>query len=154
PALKGTQITSTQQGGDVLAVQIETRSALNLWFISLSRSTVIGSFSYDVDGPARGWFALSQDGWRFARRVGHDRVEVRDVPGDRPPVMTTPRVRLWTHFASLGRSCLLVREFDQVGARRPHAQVLIRWGIGRVTVDYDDPVQNFHRLGGAVAESR
>ena len=68
--------------------------------------------------------------------------------------MIANRERLWHHFASLGRSCLLVREFDQVGARRSHAQVLIRWGVGRLTIDHDDPVQNFERLGGVVAESR
>ena len=93
PALKGSQIASTQQGGDVLTVQIETRSALNLWFISKSRSAVLGTFSYDFDGPATGWFALSQDGRRFARRVGQDRLEIRDVPGDWPPVMFTARER-------------------------------------------------------------
>jgi hypothetical protein len=154
PALKGGRIASMQQGGDVLALEIEARSVLDLWFLSISRSAVLGRFSYESDTPAKGWFALSRDGRRFARRVGQHRVEVRDVPGDRAPVMIANRERSWSHFASLGPSCLLVHEFDQVGARRPHAQALIEWGGGRLIVDRDDPAQNFQRLGGVVAESR
>jgi hypothetical protein len=154
PALKGARIVSVQHGGDVLAVQVEAASAPDLWFISKSRAAVIGSCSSGPGGLARGWFALSRDGQRFARRFGQDQVEVRDVPGDRPPLLVTPREYLWIHFASLGRSCLLVRELDQFGARRPHAHVLIRWDGERLEVDHADPVQVFQRLGGVVAESR
>ena len=154
PALRGRSITAFQQGGDVLAVQVESRSALEIWFLSIARTAVIGSFSYDRDGPARGWFALTRDGRRFARRVGQDRIEIRDVPGDRPPSMILARERTWHHFASLGRSCLLVREFEHVGARRPHAEVLIRWDSGDLEVDHDDPIQAFARLEGVVPDSR
>jgi hypothetical protein len=154
PALKATQIASTLQGGDVLGVQIETRSVRNFWFISMSRCAVVGSFCYDLDGPTTGWFALSRDGRRFARRTRHERIEVRDVPGDLEPVLILQRERLWHHFASLGSSCLLVREFDQLGARQSHAQVLIRWDVERLTVDFDDPVRTFEQLGGVVRESR
>ena len=154
PALKGARILSAQQGADVLAVQVEGSPAADLWFISLSRNVVIGSSSSGPGGPAEGWFAISRDGQRFARRSGQDQVEVRDVPGDRPALLVTPREYLWVHFASLGRSCLLVRELDQFGARRPHAHILIRWDDERLAVDHVDPVQTFQRLGGVVAESR
>ncbi len=154
PALKGARVVSAQQGGDVLAVQVQATSAPDLWFISMARAAVIGSFSSGPDSPAQGWFALSRDGQRFARRFGQDQVEVRDVPGDRPPLLVTPREHLWVHFASLGRSCLLVREFDQFGARCQHTHVLIRWDEDVLEVDHVDPVPMFHRLGGVVAESR
>lgn len=154
PALKGARIVAAQQGGDILAVQVNGSAAADLWFISLSRNAVIGSASSGPDGPNKGWFALSRDGQRFARCAGQDQVEVRDVPGDRPALLVTPREYLWVHFASLGRSCLLVREFDQFGARRPHAHILIRWDQGRLEVDHADPVETFQRLGGVVAESR
>jgi hypothetical protein len=154
PALKAARIASVQRGGDVLAVQVETASGRDLDFISMARSTVIGSYSCGAVVEAKGWFALSRDGQRFARRFGQDQVEVREVPGDRPPLLVTPRETLWVHFASLGRSCLLVRELDQFGARRPHAHALIRWDAGRLEVDHADPVQAFHQLGGVVAESR
>lgn len=154
PALVGTQVAATQQGGDVLAVQIEARSAREFWFVSMSRAAVIGRFSYESDGPARGWFALSRDGRRFARRVGEHRVEVRDVPGDRAPVLVLSRERLWSHSASPGVSCLLIREFEQSTARRTHAQILIRWGAGWLTVEGGDPLESFRQLGGVVADSR
>jgi hypothetical protein len=154
PALAGARIASVHHGGDVLAVQVEASAAPDTWFISMSRSAVIGSVSSGPGGVARGWFSLSRDGQRFARRFGQDQIEVRDVPGDRPPVLVTPREYLWVHFASLGRSCLLVRELDQFGARRPHVHLLIRWDREGLEVDHIDPVQEFQRLGGAIAESR
>src|SRR5262249_14805205 len=112
PALKGARIVSEQRGGDVLAVQVEANSGRDLAFVSVVRSTLIGTFSCGAAVGAEGWFALSRDGQRFARRFGQDQVEVRDVPGDRPPLLVTPRESLWVHFASLGRSCLLVQELD------------------------------------------
>lgn len=154
PALKGARITSTQQGGDVLAVQVESRSIQDVWFLSMVRGAVLGRFSYELEGPARGWFVLSRDGRRFARRVGEHLIEIRDVPGDRPPVLVVSRERSWHHSVSLGRSCLLLREFDQPGARRPHAQVLIRWGVGRLTVEGGDPTGKFAELGGGLAQAR
>ncbi len=71
------------------------------------------------DPPTDSSFALSRDGRRFARRLNDQQVEVREVPGDRPPVFVTPREDVWIHFASLGRSCLLVREFDLGGPQAP-----------------------------------
>ena len=79
---------------------------------------------------------------------------MRDVPGDRPPVLVSAREEVWIHFASLGRSCLLVREFDLGGPRRPHSMCLIRWDRGQLEVDHRNPAQIFQELGGVVAESR
>ena len=87
-------------------------------FLSLSRAAVLGMSPAPGDRPSDSSFALSRDGRRFARRLNDQQVEVRDVPGDRPPVFVTPREDVWIHFASLGRSCLLVREFDH-GGRSP-----------------------------------
>jgi hypothetical protein len=154
PALAGARIGQAWQGGDVLAVQVEPGSAPDLWFVSMSRSAVIGSFSSGLDASARSWVTLSRDGRRFARRVGPDQIEIRDVPGDRPPLMVVQRERMWIHFASLGRHCLLIREFDQFGARRPNAHVLVRWDVERLTVERSDAVRTFHQLGGVIAESR
>ena len=68
-------------------------------------------------------------------------------------VQTAGQETLWIHFALLGRSCLLVREFDQSGpARQSH--VLIRWDGERLDVEHDDPVQVFRQIGGVFAESR
>lgn len=120
----------------------------------MSRAAVLGSFHNYFFSPTREWFALSRDGRRFARRVGQDGVEVRDVPGDRPPVLTFRRERLWHHSITLGRSCLLVNESDQPGLRRLHAQVLIRWDHERLSIDHDDALESFHALGGFVARSR
>src|SRR5262249_29954606 len=112
PALqtKGAHIVSACQGGDVLAVQVAVGSSVDVWLIAMARAAVVGSLPSGPGEPDMRWFALSRDGARFARRVGAGEVEVRDVPGDRPPVLVTPREHLWVHFASLGRSCLLVRE--------------------------------------------
>jgi hypothetical protein len=154
PALVGARIVSIHRGGDILAAQVHGSPTANLWFVSMRRAALIGSFSSGQHELDPSWFALSRDGSRLARKHLYDRIEVRDVPGDRPPVLVTPREPFWIHFASLGRSCLLVREFDQVGPRRPQAQALIRWDGERLGVDHDDPVQAFYRAGGTVAESR
>ncbi len=154
PALKGARVLSAQQGGDVLAVQVEAVSSADFWFVSLSRTAVMGSFESGLDRTTRGWFALSRDGQRFARLVHPDQVEVRDVPGDRPPLLLTPQERLRVHFASLGKSCLLVREFHPVGPRLPHGYALVRWDREQLEVDRDDPVRVCQQLGGVIADSR
>jgi hypothetical protein len=154
PALIGARIGSVCQGGDIMALKVAGVSGADIWFVSMARAAVIGSISSGLPETDMRRFALSRDGTRFARWLGPDQVEVRDVPGDRPPVLVTWREHLWVHFASLGRSCLLVRKFTRLGARGPHAHVLIRWDGERLEVDHDDPVQAFLQRGGVVAESR
>jgi hypothetical protein len=153
PALKGGRIVCVRHGGDVLAVLVEGTAAPGVCFISSSRAAVIGIFPLADQIPASA-LALSRDGRRFARRLHDRQFEVRDVPGDRPPVFVTPEEEVWVHFGSLGRSCLLVREFDWSGPRRPLSFCLIRWDQGRIEVVHDDAVILFQRLGGVVAESR
>jgi hypothetical protein len=153
PALKGGRIVCARRGGDVLAVLVEEAAVPGLYFISLSRATVLGTFSL-IGEPGASPFALSRDGRRFARLLGDRLLEVRDVPGDRPPVFVTPHDNVWIHFASWGRSCLLVREFDLGGPRRPLSFCLIRWDQGRLDVVHHEAVELFQRLGGVVAESR
>ncbi|MGP0063261.1 MAG: hypothetical protein ACLQGP_06605 [Isosphaeraceae bacterium] len=153
PTLKGARITCTRHGGDVMAIRFKGMPAAATVFISIARAAVVGTLS-DAEHPlADSLFALSRDGHWFARRLNDQQVEVREVPGDRPPVFVTPREDVWIHFASLGRSCLLVREFDLGGPRRSHAMSLIRWDRGRLEVDQVTPAQIFQELGGVVAES-
>ena len=65
---------------------------------------------------------------RFARRVGNASGRgAATCPAIGRPSWSHGQETLWIHFASLGRSCLLVREFDQSGPRRPQSHVLIRW---------------------------
>jgi hypothetical protein len=155
PALRGARIASARQGGGILAVRLQRPRQTEIVFISRGRAAVLGTFSHAAaQPPADSSFALSPDGCRFALRLNDHQVEVRDVPGDRPPVVVTPREEVWIHFASLGRSCLLVREFDLGGPRRPRSMCLIRWDRVRLEVDYQEPAQTFQGLGGVVAESR
>jgi hypothetical protein len=155
PALKGARIASARQGRGVLAIRLQWPHHADVVFISRDCAAVLGTFSLGAaQPPADSSFALSRDGRRFTLRLNDHQVEVRDVPGDRPPVVVTPREDVWIHFASLGRSCLLVREFDPGGPRRPQSMCLIRWDRGRLEVDYQDPAQTFQGLGGVVAESR
>jgi hypothetical protein len=153
PALRGGRIVCVRKGGDVLAVLVEGTESPGIVFVSASRACVLGNF-FVGDSLAASSLAVSRDGRRFSWRVDDRRVEVRDVPGDRPPVVITPAEEVWIHFASLGRSCLLVREFDLNGPRRPHSFCLIRWDQGRLEVVHRDAVALFCRLGGVVAESR
>ena len=90
----------------------------DLWFISMARAAVIGSLSSRLPASRICEPRPFARRLRFARRVGNAWVEVRDVPGDRPAVLVAGQETLWVHFALLGRSCLLVREFDQSGPRR------------------------------------
>jgi hypothetical protein len=155
PALKGARIACTRRGRDVLAIRLQWPQHADIVFLSTCRDALLGTFSQDLaQQPADSSFALSRDGRRFALRLNDQQVEVRDVPGDRPPVAVTPKEDVWIHFASLGRSCLLVREFDLGGPRRPRLMCLIRWDRGRLEVDYQDPAQTFQALGGVIAESR
>ena len=154
PMWKGAQIAHWCQGGDVLAVRGEKGPSASIVFVSISRHEVLGEFRTSGERPGDNAFALSRDGRRFARRLNDQQVEVREVPGDRPPLFVTPREDSWIHFASLGRSCLLIREFDLDGPRRARALCLIRWDRGRLEVDHHDPSRTFQELGGVVAESR
>jgi hypothetical protein len=154
PVLKGTQIAHLCQGGDVLSMRARRAPAAAVVFISLSRAAVLGMLSLPPDSAADSSFTLSRDGRRFARRINDQQIEVRDVPGDRPPVFVVARENVWYHFASLGRSCLLVSEFDLAGPRRPQSMCLIRWDRGRLEVDHQAPAQTFQELGGVIAESR
>jgi hypothetical protein len=152
-ALKGGRPVCVRQGGNVLAVLVEGLANPGVWFISPSAATVLGRFALE-DRLAASSLSLSRDGRRFTCRLSDRRIEVRDVPGDRPPVFVTPKEDLWIHFGSLGRSCLLVREFDLGGPRRPCSYCLIRWDLAGLEVNFDDAVVLFQRLGGVVAESR
>ena len=153
PALKGSNIVRARQGGDVMAVLFEGGTAPGLYFLSRSRATVLGTILLG-DLPGAGVFALSRDGQRFARTVDEFTLEVRDVPGGHPPVLVTPQESLWIHFATLGRSCLLISEFELGGPRRPRFSCLIRWDRGRLEVVARDAEALLAQLGGPVAVSR
>ena len=153
PALAGGQIVRAREGGDVLAVQVEGGYAPGLYFLSRSRATVLGKFLLGADRVPR-VFALSRDGRRFARLIGDRRLEVRDVPGDVPPVLVTAEEDVGVHFGSLGRSCLLVREFEVGGPRRPRSSCLIRWDQGRLEFVARDARGSLEPLAEVVAESR
>ena len=154
PAFRGARIASTRQGGDVLAIRIQNLAVASIVFVSISRAIVLGMLDDPGDPFSDGAFALSRDGRRFTKRLSDHQFEVRDVPGDRPPVFVSIKEDVWIHFASLGRSCLLVREFDMNGPRRPQSICLIRWDRGQLEVDRRDPARVFQELGGVVAESQ
>jgi hypothetical protein len=153
PALRGSHIVHARQGGDVIAVQIASGSAPGLYFLSLSRSIVLGTFFLGA-APGTGIFALSRDGQRFARTLDERGLEVRDVPGAHPPVLVTHEESLWNHFATLGRSCLHVGEFAIGGPRCARFTCLIRWDRGRLEVIEPDAEALLAQLGGPVAVSR
>jgi hypothetical protein len=154
PALAGGRLLRARPGDDVLAVLVGDAAAPGLYFISVSRAAVIGIFTPGNDSLARS-FALARDGRRFARLLGDRQLEVRDVPGDRPPVFVTSQVeKIWIHFAMLARSCLLVRELDTSGPRRVRSRVLIRWDQGRLQTVYRAADAGEKELPGTVAVSR
>ncbi len=154
PALRGARILSIQRGEDVLTLQLEAGSRFEIWFVSMARTAVIGTFTASHEGSGQGWFSLSRDGSRFARRAGDDQVEVGRVPGDDSPIHVTPREPAWNHIAWLGRSCLLVRESDRNGLRSTIKPLLIRWDGERLVADQEDALMTFHQFGGPAAESR
>ncbi len=86
--------------------------------------------------------------------IGDRQLEVRDVPGDRPPCFVTCKEEVWIHFALLATSCLLVREFDIDGPRRVRSRSWIRWDRGRLEVTQKDASTAHDELGGTVAVSR
>jgi hypothetical protein len=153
PALKGGRIIHHRQGGDVLAALVGGAATAGLYFISLSRAALIGLFPL-TDLSVKNVFALSRDGHRFAFFSGPHQLQVRDVPGDRPPLLVTSGEDTWVHFATLGRSFLLVREFELTGPRRVRFSCLLRWDQPRLDVAYHDADALIERLGGVVAESR
>jgi hypothetical protein len=155
PALKGGKVVHARKGGDVLAVRVEHVPAPGLYFLSLSRATVLGTF-FSGDDSGGSSFVLSRDGQRFARLLDDRRLEVRDVPGGHPPSLVTLTENIWIHFATLGLSCLHIREFELGGPRRVRSACLIRWDRGRLEVAQaerhaDELLEN---LGGTVAVSR
>jgi hypothetical protein len=153
PALKGGRIVFDRQAGDVLAILVEGAVMPGLYFISLTGATVLGVLPLHEPLTAK-VFALSRDGHRFAYFPDAHQLEVRDVAGVRPPVLVTSQEDVWVHFTTLGRSCLLVREFELTGPRRVKSSCLIRWDQTRLEVAYHDPEMLLARLGGVIAESR
>jgi hypothetical protein len=152
PALKGGQVVRADQGGDVLAVLVRGGSVPGLYFISAPVAMVIGVFrAGDQGGPAT--FALSRDGRRFGVPSQLSDLEVREVSGPDTAVFVTPREEVAIHFASLGRSCLLVREAEDA-SRVVRDRCLIRWDRGRLEVEREDVYRTFARLGGSLAQSR
>ncbi len=152
PALKGGQIMRADRGGDVLAVQVRGCALPGLYFISTSSSNVIGVFPMDEEAGAR-TFALSRDGRRFAVLSGGYDLEVREVSGPETPVFVSPREDVAIHFASLGKSCLLIREATE-DSRFVRDRFLLRWDRGLLELERAQVYSTFARLGGMVAESR
>jgi hypothetical protein len=152
PALKGGQIVRADRGGDNLAVLVRGGAMPGLYFISTSTATVIGVFHPgDQGGPKT--FALSRDGRRFAVLSGTSDLEIREVSGPETAVFVAPKEEIAIHFASLGRSCLLIREAEDE-SRSVRDRCLIRWDRGRLEVERDRVYSVFSRLGGMIAQSR
>ncbi len=152
PALKGGQIVRADRGGDVLAVLVRGAARPGLYFISSSSCAVVGVFPLGDRGVAR-TFALSRDGRRFAVLSGNRDLEVREVSGQHSSVFVAPKEEVAIHFASLGRSCMLVREVDEE-SRHVRDRCLIRWDRGRLEVERHEVYAVFSRLGGVLCQSR
>jgi hypothetical protein len=163
PALKGSRLVRAIQGGDVLAILVAGAADPVLYFLSVSRGTVVGLFPLPAQAGGS-VFAMSRDGERFARPLDHSqssanggRLEVREVPGDQSPILVTPKENVWIHFATLGRSCLLIREFDLSGPRRSQISWIVRWDQDRLFhamhLDLVDSAI-MDQYGGVVAVSR
>lgn len=152
PALKGGQIVRADRGGDVLGVLVRDGAVPGLYFISMSSCAVIGVYPLGDRGSAR-TFALARDGERFAVLGGKRDLEVREVTGQQTAVFVAPKEEIAIHFASLGRSCMLVREVD-VKSRHVIDRCLLRWDRGRLEVERHQVYAVFSRLGGVLSQSR
>ena len=102
PALKGARIACTRQGGDVLAIRLHGVPVTAVMFLSIARAAVVGMISDQEHPSSDSSFALSRDGRRFARRLNDQQVEVREVPGDRPPVLVSAQGRRLDPFRLAG----------------------------------------------------
>jgi hypothetical protein len=154
PALERANLLQAREAADILAVLVEKGTAPGLYFLSLSRAVVLGTDYHPSDEFGTSVFALSRDGQWFARLIDDRRLAVRDVPGSHPPVLITRGEGLWMHFATLGKSCLLVREFDVTGPRRARSCCLIRWDRGWLEVNDRGAEALLEDLGGTIAVSR
>jgi hypothetical protein len=134
PALLGGRLLEVWPADDVLAVLVGKSAVPGLYFVSASRAAVIGILPSGGEW-LRTSLVLSRDGRRFARRLTTGQLEVRDVPGDRPPVFVTSQVeKSWIHFALLAGSCLLVRELDADRRGCLRARTYIRWAEAALEV--------------------
>jgi hypothetical protein len=68
--------------------------------------------------------------------------------------LVTPQEELWIHFATLGKSCLVVREFAYGGPRHALCSWLIRWDQGWLDLTVHKPNSLLEQPGGVVAVSR
>ncbi len=128
PSLKGGEIVRAFQGEQIVAIVVGEAVEPGLYFLNVRGATIAGMCPMKMRGG--GCVAFSRDGRRFARRREDGLVEVRDIPGNQPPVLVARRETPRIHFATLGRSCLLVREFDLDGPRRARRACLLRWDQG------------------------
>jgi hypothetical protein len=85
---------------------------------------------------------------------GDSQLEVRDVPGNQPPVLLTPKEHLWIHSVTLGRSCLLVEELNPAHPHAHWSSCLIRWDTGQLELVRQNAADRLEQLGGAVAVAR
>ena len=96
----------------MLAVLAEGMSGAALYFISISRDMLLGTYSLG-EKNGTGTFALSRQGTRFALLHGDRQLEVNDVPGNQPPVFVTLKedaresiLRLWVGRVSWSASSI------------------------------------------------
>jgi hypothetical protein len=152
PALKGGQIVRARLGREVVAVLVRGAAADGLYFISSWECAVIGVFPHGQLSHSQ-TFALARDGRRFAVVSAKGDLEVREVSGSQTAVFVAPREAVASHFGSLGRSCLLVREVNEE-SHHVRDRCLIRWDRGRIEVERHEVFSVFSRLGGVLAQSR
>jgi hypothetical protein len=152
PSLKGGQVLRTDQGGDVLAVMVRGVAVPGLYFFSTSSCRLLGIHPLGERSTSR-TFALSRDGRYFAVRSGARDLEVRAVLSGQTSIFVVPKEEVAIHFASLGRSCLLVREVDEA-SRHVRDRCLFHWESGRLEVEYHQAYAAFSRLGGVLMQSR
>ena len=155
PALKGGELVRALQGGDVLAILVvESGAGRHSTFFPFPGPRVIGAFPLP-DRPVGTAFALTRDGQRFARPLDSRRLEVRDVPGDQPPLLVTPARRCVDPFRDAGKVVSYwCREFDLGGPRRARFSWLIRWDQGWLDLILHEADSLLDQLGGVVAVSR